>query len=485
MRKRPLPSKPVPEPETSSRRRKLAPVKPAASVPKAPRTLMIGTGSIISVLVLILLLGSWGVGMTLMLLFGDRLSERLITQNSEMQDAYEQRLQAYRAEIARVVQEMEQSKFDQNSVEGRVIELGRRQRLIEARLQALNRLSDLVAPGLVGGSPGLRPASPAPAAPDTPGRNSPPQPPSLSTPPAGGQNRTNRSSLEDDKPTVHLAQFLGVPAVEPAPLKADADLEIFIERMESALKRAEQLQGNVLGSLVRLSEIRVDRLRTALRDIGMTPETVAPPRGRTEPNLPGIILPISDQTGPFAERVGQIRSNFGLMHRIRYTIDALPISKPTIDEVRYSSGFGYRVHPILGYQRLHAGVDMAAPIGTPIRAAGAGVVSSAGWGGGYGNLIMIDHGNGIVTRYAHLSQMDVAAGQPVSAGVLIGRMGTTGASTGSHLHFETRINGTPSNPACFLLAGDRIFGRQTVPLACDKPPTWQKPSKSEEEDDDS
>ena len=485
MRKRTLPSRPVPEPETSSRRRKLSSAKPAAPAPKARRTLMIGTGSIVSVLVLILLLGSWGVGMTLMLLFGDRLSERLITQNSEMQDAYEQRLQAYRAEIARVVQEMEQSKFDQNSVEGRVVELGRRQRLIEARLQALNRLSDLVAPGLVGNSPGLRPASPGQTAPDASGRGSAPQPPTLSTPPAGGQNRTNRSSLEIDRPAVQLAQFLGVPAVEPAPPKADADLEIFIERMEGALKRAEQLQGNVLGSLVRLSEIRVDRMRTALRDIGMTPETVAPPRGRAEPNLPGIILPLSDQTGPFAERVSQIRNNYGLMHRIRYTIDALPIAKPTIDEVRYSSGFGYRVHPILGYQRLHAGVDMAAPIGTPIRAAGAGVVSSAGWGGGYGNLIMIDHGNGIVTRYAHLSQMDVAAGQPVSAGVMIGRMGTTGASTGSHLHFETRINGTPSNPACFLLAGDRIYGRQTVSLTCDKPPSWQKPSKSEEEDDDS
>lgn len=129
---------------------------------------------------------------------------------------------------------------------------------------------------------------------------------------------------------------------------------------------------------------------------------------------------------------------------------------------------------------------MAAPLGTPVRAAGSGVVLSAGWGGGYGNLIQVDHGNGVISRYAHLSAIEVAQGQPVAIGAVIGLMGSTGASTGSHLHFETRIRSVPQNPACFLIAGDKLRDVQNPGFNCDKPPFQQKmPDKDEDEDDDS
>lgn len=115
-----------------------------------------------------------------------------------------------------------------------------------------------------------------------------------------------------------------------------------------------------------------------------------------------------------------------------------------------TSGFGYRTHPVLGYQRLHAGTDFGAATGTPIVAADGGVVVSAGWLGGYGNAIVISHGGGIATLYAHQSRLAVSAGSSVSRGQVIGYVGSTGMSTGPHLHFEVRVNGTPVDAARYL-----------------------------------
>lgn len=111
-----------------------------------------------------------------------------------------------------------------------------------------------------------------------------------------------------------------------------------------------------------------------------------------------------------------------------------------------SSGFGYRIHPILGRRRLHTGIDFAAPEGTPIYAAAAGEIFHAGWLGGYGRCIIILHGDGISTLYGHCSVLEVAPGQYVRRGQMIGRVGSTGFSTGPHLHFEVRKNGVPINP---------------------------------------
>ncbi|MCW5936632.1 MAG: peptidoglycan DD-metalloendopeptidase family protein [Fimbriimonadaceae bacterium] len=113
---------------------------------------------------------------------------------------------------------------------------------------------------------------------------------------------------------------------------------------------------------------------------------------------------------------------------------------------RHTSGFGYRIHPITHTRRLHTGVDIAAPTGTPIYAAGSGVVISAGWRNGYGNAVVIDHGGGRSTLYGHCSRLFVQEGQKVSAGHHIAAVGSTGFSTGPHLHFEVRINGVPVDP---------------------------------------
>jgi murein DD-endopeptidase MepM/ murein hydrolase activator NlpD len=119
----------------------------------------------------------------------------------------------------------------------------------------------------------------------------------------------------------------------------------------------------------------------------------------------------------------------------------LPLAGATL-----TSRFGLRRHPLYGDLRSHSGVDLAAPHGTPVYAASAGYVGSSGWSGGYGLMIAIDHPGGMETRYGHLSRLTVGSGQYVAAGTLIGFVGSTGDSTGPHLHYEIRINGQPINP---------------------------------------
>jgi murein DD-endopeptidase MepM/ murein hydrolase activator NlpD len=121
-----------------------------------------------------------------------------------------------------------------------------------------------------------------------------------------------------------------------------------------------------------------------------------------------------------------------------------------VPTARMSSSFGPRVHPIFGTTRLHAGMDLAAPTGTPISAAAPGAVVTAGWLGGYGNAVVVDHGGGLSTLYAHQSALAVTVGQAVGAGDVVGRVGSTGNSTGPHLHFEVRVLGTPVDPANYL-----------------------------------
>jgi murein DD-endopeptidase MepM/ murein hydrolase activator NlpD len=115
-----------------------------------------------------------------------------------------------------------------------------------------------------------------------------------------------------------------------------------------------------------------------------------------------------------------------------------------------ASSFGYRIHPIFGVQRFHSGVDLNASMGTPIAAAAPGVVIFAGWRDGYGNTVIIDHGGSFTSLYAHQSQLGSSVGQSVNSGTIIGYVGSTGWSTGAHLHFEIRVKGSPVDPLLYL-----------------------------------
>jgi murein DD-endopeptidase MepM/ murein hydrolase activator NlpD len=139
---------------------------------------------------------------------------------------------------------------------------------------------------------------------------------------------------------------------------------------------------------------------------------------------------------------------------------AVPSDKP-VKTAEFTSGYGIRSDPFRGGAARHAGIDLAAPIGTPIYATADGIVSDAGYNnGGYGNLIKVDHGRGIETRYGHLSAILVSAGQRVARGQMIARMGSTGRSTGSHLHYEVRIDGRAVNPIPFMKSNEYLIAMQ-------------------------
>ncbi len=141
------------------------------------------------------------------------------------------------------------------------------------------------------------------------------------------------------------------------------------------------------------------------------------------------------------------------------SIVAIPSVQP-VTRLQFTSNFGIRSDPFQGTARMHAGVDIPGPVGTPIFATADGIIAHADRQGGYGNLVEVNHGKGIATRYGHLSKILVADGARVTRGQLIGLMGSTGRSTGSHLHYEVRIDGHAVNPVPFLTTADYLLASQ-------------------------
>ena len=140
----------------------------------------------------------------------------------------------------------------------------------------------------------------------------------------------------------------------------------------------------------------------------------------------------------------------------------IPSIKP-VKNYRLTSTFGFRTDPFRGRRARHKGVDMAGPVGTPIYATADGIVGRSQWVRGYGNYIEINHGNEIQTRYGHMSRLNVKANARVKAGDLIGFMGSTGRSTGSHLHYEVRIAGQAVNPMPFMQSNDFLLAQKAIP----------------------
>ncbi|MET1754018.1 M23 family metallopeptidase [Novosphingobium sp. RD2P27] len=130
-----------------------------------------------------------------------------------------------------------------------------------------------------------------------------------------------------------------------------------------------------------------------------------------------------------------------------------PLSIPSrtpLEGIKLTSSFGMRNHPVVGGMRAHKGIDLAAPVGTPIYATADGLIGKASWFGGYGLYVQIKHGNDLETRYGHMSRLNVAEGQQVRKGDVIGYVGSTGRSTGPHLHYEVRVDGQAVNPIPYM-----------------------------------
>lgn len=205
-------------------------------------------------------------------------------------------------------------------------------------------------------------------------------------------------------------------------------------------------------------------LERVFRSAGVSPDQIRRLVQQGAQSRTASLRPIAVSTsgvmtgGEDIARANRILQRMADVHAYRLGIDRLPVAMPVrASAVRQTSGFGMRRHPLTGRNAMHNGMDWAGPRGTPIYATADGVVTKATRDRGYGNLVVIRHDFGIETWYAHLHTMSVRPGQRVSRGQQIGGMGTTGASTGVHLHYEVRINGRPVNPMTYVRAGQHVF----------------------------
>ena len=168
----------------------------------------------------------------------------------------------------------------------------------------------------------------------------------------------------------------------------------------------------------------------------------------------GPLLPVEAGL-QFEARVRELGEALDKLETVKAAARAMPVHNPAPGQA-VSSSFGVRRDPLLRTPAMHAGIDFRATSGTAVRAAGAGTVVRAGWAGGYGRMVEVEHGNGLTTRYAHMSRIRVARGDKVETGDVVGEVGSTGRSTGPHLHYEVRRDGVPVDPLRFLKAGRKI-----------------------------
>ena len=220
-------------------------------------------------------------------------------------------------------------------------------------------------------------------------------------------------------------------------------------------------QERLIAAAETYAKTRAERMRLAFRLAGLNPDRYADHSSSLggpliEAKDPRALAAVLDVDQDFAMRIQRASSNMSEMRSLSEAARRLPLARPT-DTAR-SSGFGMRFDPFTGRPAFHSGMDFSGGMMTPIHATAPGVVSFTGARSGYGNTIEIDHGGGFKTRYAHLSTIAVRPGQRVAIGQRIGGMGSTGRSTGPHLHYEVWVNGRAQNPDRFVRAGDTIDG---------------------------
>lgn len=228
----------------------------------------------------------------------------------------------------------------------------------------------------------------------------------------------------------------------------------------AGLARVEVRQIQFAEKMTKVALARTSKAEAAIRQFGLNPDVLA---RRARDAQGGVFEPFFGSTKKDVRdpRFLKLAASLSRMDAMERALAAIPTSMPAA-AVMMSSGFGFRSDPFTGAGAMHAGLDFKGPVGTPILAAAHGRVTFAGFNGGYGKTVEITHANGLLTRYAHLSGVHVTQGQMVHRGLQIGRMGSTGRSTGSHLHFEVRLNGRAINPRKFLEANPDVLKVQTV-----------------------
>jgi murein DD-endopeptidase MepM/ murein hydrolase activator NlpD len=373
----------------------------------------------------LVIMAVWTITTATYFAFREDVLTRLIARQAEMQFGYEDRIAELRVQVDRF---SSRQLLDQEQYETKLDQILRRQAALESRASALNGLGDVTG--------------------------------AIKQPARGGWAGEPRAIPL--KPT----RDKGALAIPPDRGTIDPRTSIFakstggiggaITRLQASLDRLEQRQAAMVGSIADNYDSKARRMRGVLIELGF--DKAATVDGTGAIGGPFIPADVPKDTMGFERQLHRIQIARAQITRLRRTLGAIPVRKPIDGEIDLQSGFGVRIDPFMGTPAMHTGLDLHGETGDPVRATADGTVTAAGWSGGYGRLVDIDHHNGLSTRYGHLSSIDVRVGQSVKTGQIVGRVGSTGRSTGPHLHYETRLRGEVVDPQKFLHAGQRLDG---------------------------
>ncbi len=428
------------------------------------------------------------------LVFRDDLLAGLIERQTQMQYAYEDRLAAARLRLDQVAS---RQFIDADGVEGKVRSLVIRQAMLETRAAVVARLLEHTVQDATGSAGVTRiPSAPASTqglaagilaqpratrsaiddgAPPLDGKPRPEgfdlrpgHSPAASGPsPATSYDSRPLKSNPAGKSEDHAAATAPNSEAEPRSALANASdpglpLPARLESLAMSLDHVERDQATRLSGIVKPALDAAGKLRRAFDVAGLPVERyVAKAKTRGAASAVGgpfVPADLKAGTTSFERELVVAQNAVETLDGLRHALPSVPLRKPLRGELQMTSSFGYRTDPFLGRPALHSGVDLREEWGTQVHATAAGVVTVAGPSGGYGNMVEVDHGGGLSTRYGHLSAISVSPGQQVSPGAVLGRVGSTGRSTGPHLHYEVRIDGEPVDPSRFLRAATALNG---------------------------
>ncbi|MPZ56805.1 MAG: peptidoglycan DD-metalloendopeptidase family protein [Rhizobiales bacterium] len=383
----------------------------------------------------LVIMAGWTIITATYFAFRDEVLTRLISRQAEMQFAYEDRIAEMRAQVDRVTS---RQLLDQEQFEQKLDHVLRRQATLESRAAVLGSAADPTVTG------SMRGQSRVPVSVDR-----------------QNQTRPKPSPISD---TIYfLAPIEREARLESRPLPATegrvvasakaGGIEGALARLQTSLDHVEAAQAAALNAMEEHYDTRARRMRGVLADLGVDVGKAAAPRA----GVGGPFVSVkAAASSAFEGQLYRLRLARAQVERLTQSLTTVPLRKPLADDAESSSGYGVRIDPFLGVPAMHTGHDFRASSGDRVFATASGVVATAGWNGGYGKMIEIRHANGFSTRYAHLSEISVSMGQKVGLGHPIGRVGSTGRSTGPHLHYETRVDGDAIDPQKFLRAGVRL-----------------------------
>ena len=395
----------------------------------AGRQVRIGPVAFWIIVSTLVIMAIWSVATGTYFAFREDVLTRLIGRQTELQFAYEDRIAELRAQVDRATS---RQLLDQEQFEQKLNAVLQRQATLEQRMAALG--GDLASTGSIRPPRGALPSE--------------------TTPKASPISDTVIFSAPPDR-EARLESREGPASLTRISSRGDAGgLDGILGRLSAGLDNIDRKQIAVLNDMEERADSKARRMRSVLSDLGVNP--VRMPTGATVggPFVP--LNPAKASASAFDRQLYRVNVVRAQISQYLQALVAVPLRKPVIGEVDMSSPFGMRMDPFNGRPAIHTGIDLRGEVGEPVRATAAGRVSLAGREGGYGNMVEIDHGNGLATRYGHLSEIDVKVGQMVRIGETIGHIGSTGRSTGPHLHYETRVNGEAVDPQKFLRAGVRL-----------------------------